>query len=121
MSYLGWRWIFWVLLIFAGSCFLLAVFLLPEARFLPSTLRSKCMTGANAHCLVPFASLHQTLASAILTKKAKKLRKEGHSEAFASAEKADRSIKAMAHATLLRPFDMLVRRISLAPSPYAAR
>ena len=30
MSFLGWRWVFWIMMIFAGTCTVLALILLPE-------------------------------------------------------------------------------------------
>lgn len=39
-SHLGWRWVFWVMMIFAGACTLLAIIILPET-YAPVLLRKK--------------------------------------------------------------------------------
>ncbi|KAJ3535277.1 hypothetical protein NMY22_g6556 [Coprinellus aureogranulatus] len=75
-----WRWVFWVMMIFAGACTFTA-FLLPE-----------------------------TYAPVILARKAKKLRKaepEKNKDIFAQHERQDWSAKGILHRTLFRPFSML--------------
>jgi len=78
-SSLGYRWIFWVLMIASGATWVASLFLMPE-----------------------------TYAPLLLSKKAKKLRKDtGDSKFYASHEKSDYSIKALVRRTILRPFEML--------------
>lgn len=82
-SYLGWRWVFWVMLIFAGFCWLLILFFLPE-----------------------------TFAPVLLARKARRLRRldpQGNKDLYAPHEKDDWSIGGIAHRTLLRPFEILVQ------------
>lgn len=82
-SSLGYRWIFWVLLIASGATWVASLFLLPE-----------------------------TYAPLLLSKKAKKLRKDtGDSKFYASHEKSDYSIKALVRRTILRPFEMLFTEV----------
>jgi MFS transporter, DHA1 family, multidrug resistance protein len=81
-SSLGWRWIFWVMMIFAGSCSLLAIFFLPE-----------------------------TYAPVILLKKAERLRKadpSGTKDLVAEHENQDWSIRSLVNRVLLRPIKMLM-------------
>ncbi|KAK4684849.1 MFS transporter, DHA1 family, multidrug resistance protein, partial [Tremellales sp. Uapishka_1] len=74
-----WRWVYWVLTIFAGVCLIVIVLVLPE-----------------------------TYAPVILVKKAKKLRKEtGEERWYAPLEKTDHSLKARLNDILVRPFVML--------------
>jgi DHA1 family multidrug resistance protein-like MFS transporter len=79
-STLGWRWVYWVMMIFAGACWLLAVALLPE-----------------------------TYAPILLMRKAQRLRKSSpeHANVYAEHEKQDWAIGAVAHRSVLRPFKML--------------
>ncbi|KAI0051196.1 MFS polyamine transporter [Auriscalpium vulgare] len=82
VSSLGWRWVFWVMMIFAGACTVLAFFCLPE-----------------------------TYAPAILAAKAKRLRKldpVGNKDVFAESERVQWSLKELLHRTILRPFKMLL-------------
>ncbi|KAG6843826.1 hypothetical protein H0H87_012885 [Tephrocybe sp. NHM501043] len=79
-SHLNWRWVFWVMMIFAGSCTVLVLFAIPE-----------------------------TYAPIILAKKAKKLRKDpvANKAIYAEHERQDWSIRGVVHRTLFRPFHML--------------
>lgn len=82
-SYLGWRWIFWVMLMFAGFCWLVTVLFLPE-----------------------------TFAPVLLLRKAKRLRRidpETNKDLFAPHERSDWSFSGVAHRTLLRPFEILAQ------------
>ncbi|KAJ9479051.1 putative Polyamine transporter 3 (putative) [Pseudozyma hubeiensis] len=82
-SYLGWRWVFWVMMIFAGVCWLAILFFLPE-----------------------------TFAPVLLMRKVKRLRKldpEANKQLYAPHEKSDWSIGGIAHRTLLRPFEILTQ------------
>jgi len=77
----SWRWVFWVMMFFAGGCTLIAVPFLPE-----------------------------TYAPVILLKKVKRLRKEdpvGNKHLYAEHEKQDWSTRGVVNRTLLRPFKML--------------
>ncbi|KAF8205974.1 multidrug transporter [Mycena galopus ATCC 62051] len=80
-SSLTWRWVFWVMMMFAGTCTTIMTFTLPE-----------------------------TYAPVLLSKKAKALRKAdpiGNKNLFAAHEKQDWSIDAVLTRTLFRPFKML--------------
>ncbi|KAG6826910.1 hypothetical protein H0H92_013935 [Tricholoma furcatifolium] len=80
-SHLSWRWVIWVMMIFAGSCTTWVIFTIPE-----------------------------TYAPVLLLKKAKKLRKEDpvvHKHLYAEHEKQDWSVMGVIHRTLFRPFHML--------------
>ncbi|SJX62955.1 probable mfs-multidrug-resistance transporter [Sporisorium reilianum f. sp. reilianum] len=82
-SYLGWRWVFWVMLIFAGVCWLMILLFLPE-----------------------------TFAPVLLARKAKRLRRldpKGNKDLYAPHEKNDWSAGSIAHRTLLRPFEIMVQ------------
>ncbi|WVR09419.1 hypothetical protein IAU60_006486 [Kwoniella sp. DSM 27419] len=75
----NWRWMYWILTIFAGVCLAVIVFLVPE-----------------------------TYAPKILAIKAKKLRKEtGESRWYAPLERADHSWKARVNDILFKPFIIL--------------
>ncbi|BFZ63705.1 hypothetical protein YB2330_004837 [Saitoella coloradoensis] len=76
----GFRWVFWVLLCFAGVCGILLVFTLPE-----------------------------TYGPIILKKKAQKLRKEtGNMELYAKIERDDRSVAKVLGVALTRPWKLLL-------------
>ncbi|KAG5351224.1 hypothetical protein C0989_007375 [Termitomyces sp. Mn162] len=80
-SHVSWRWVFWVMMIFAGVCTIGVIVLVPESY-----------------------------APIILLKKAKKLRKVdpvANEDVYAEHEKQDWSIKGVIHRTLFRPFYML--------------
>jgi multidrug resistance protein len=80
-SPVSWRWVFWVMMIFAGVCTTIMVILLPE-----------------------------TYAPVILLKKMKKLRKEdpvGSKNLYAEHEQQDWSTMGVIRRTLFRPFHML--------------
>ncbi|KAF9481756.1 MFS polyamine transporter [Pholiota conissans] len=80
-SHASWRWVFWVMFIFAGTCTLIMISFLPE-----------------------------TYAPVLLQKKTKRLRKadpEGTKHLYAEHEKQDWSFKGLVHRTLFRPFKML--------------
>ncbi|GLB40859.1 putative MFS general substrate transporter [Lyophyllum shimeji] len=80
-SHLSWRWVFWVMMIFAGSCTAFVILAIPE-----------------------------TYAPVILSRKAKKLRKAdpvANKDVYAEHEKQDWSIRGVVHRTLYRPFHML--------------
>ncbi|SNX84458.1 probable mfs-multidrug-resistance transporter [Melanopsichium pennsylvanicum] len=82
-SYLGWRWVFWVMMIFAGLCWIFIVLFMPE-----------------------------TFAPVLLMRKAKRLRKldpQGNKHLYAPHEKSDWSMGGIAHRTLLRPFQILAQ------------
>ncbi|CAA7270304.1 unnamed protein product [Cyclocybe aegerita] len=77
----SWRWVFWVMMMFAGACTLIVIPLIPE-----------------------------TYAPVILLKKVKKMRKENPVESknmYAEHEKQDWSMKGVINRTLFRPFKML--------------
>lgn len=80
-SALGWCWVFWVMMIFAGVCTLITVAALPE-----------------------------TYAPVILAKKAEQIRKAGTEKAvYAEHEKQDWSVRGVIHRTIYRPFEMLFK------------
>ncbi|WVQ72033.1 hypothetical protein IAR50_001577 [Cryptococcus sp. DSM 104548] len=71
----NWRWVFWILTLFAGFCLSVIVFCVPE-----------------------------TYAPKILAQKAARMRKEtGDDRYYAPLERADASIKARVHDILLKP------------------
>ncbi|KAL0959062.1 hypothetical protein HGRIS_014362 [Hohenbuehelia grisea] len=80
-SYLSWRWVFWVMMIFGGACTLLVIVALPE-----------------------------TYAPVLLQKRARRLRKsnpEQHRHVYADHERQDWTIRGVLHRTLFRPFIMM--------------
>ncbi|KAF8070036.1 MFS general substrate transporter [Lyophyllum atratum] len=80
-SHLSWRWVFWVMMMFAGTCTVIVIATIPE-----------------------------TYAPIIMLKKAKTLRKADpvvNKNIYAEHEKQDWSIKGVVHRTLYRPFHML--------------
>ncbi|KAJ6480272.1 MFS polyamine transporter [Mycena sanguinolenta] len=80
-SSLSWRWVFWVMMMFAGTCTAITILTMPE-----------------------------TYAPVILLRKAKALRKADptrNKHVFAAHEKQDWSFGAVLHRTLFRPFKML--------------
>jgi DHA1 family multidrug resistance protein-like MFS transporter len=80
-SGVSWRWIFWVMMIFAGVCTLLIIPTLPE-----------------------------TYAPVILSKKARRLRRQDpdlNKDVYAEHEKGDWSVKGLLDRTLFRTFKML--------------
>ncbi|ETW75515.1 major facilitator superfamily [Heterobasidion irregulare TC 32-1] len=82
-SYLGWRWVFWVMMMFAGACTILAILFMPE-----------------------------TYAPVILLRKARRLRiadPERYKDLYAEAERQKWSFKELMHRTILRPFKMLLQ------------
>ncbi|OSX62324.1 hypothetical protein POSPLADRAFT_1143698 [Postia placenta MAD-698-R-SB12] len=81
MSYLGWRWVFWIMMIFAGLCTVIAIIFVPE-----------------------------TYAPILLQQKARRLRKADpvrNADLYAEHERADWSVKGVLHRTLYRPIKML--------------
>ncbi|KAJ6464893.1 MFS polyamine transporter [Mycena sanguinolenta] len=81
-SSLSWRWVFWIMMIFAGACTLVMIFTLPE-----------------------------TYAPVILLNKVKAKRQadpEGTQHLFAPHEKQDWSVRGIITRTLFRPIQMLV-------------
>ncbi|RDB16604.1 hypothetical protein Hypma_002799 [Hypsizygus marmoreus] len=81
-SHLSWRWVFWVMMIFAGACTAVVIIALPE-----------------------------TYAPILLLKKVKRLRKAdaANADMFAEHEKQDWSPKGVIHRTIYRPFHMLIQ------------
>ncbi|KAI0050469.1 MFS polyamine transporter [Auriscalpium vulgare] len=82
-SSLGWRWVFWILMIFAGVCWVVALLFQPE-----------------------------TYAPVILLAKARRLRKAdpvANKDLYAESEKQDWSLRAVLHRTLFRPVVMLLK------------
>ena len=80
-SSLSWRWVYWVMTIFAGACTIVAIITLPE-----------------------------TYAPVLLVKRAQKMRKEdpvGCKDLYAQHEKQDWSVMGVLDRTLFRPFKML--------------
>ncbi|ORY35819.1 major facilitator superfamily domain-containing protein [Naematelia encephala] len=74
-----WRWVYWILTMFAGSCLVVVFFTVPE-----------------------------TYAPKILVQKAKRLRKDTDEKRwYAPLEKADHAFKARLNAILFKPFIML--------------
>ena len=85
-SRLGYRWIFWSIMIFSGATWLLILFTVPE-----------------------------TYSPILLVKKARKLRKTtGDDRFYAPHEKASYSIKGILRRTLFRPVEMMITEASLA-------
>ncbi|KAJ7461146.1 MFS polyamine transporter [Mycena latifolia] len=80
-SALSWRWVFWVMMIFAGSCTLVMVLALPET-YAPVLLLNKVQARRKAD---PAGTQHL----------------------FAAHEKQDWSPRGIVHRTLFRPFQML--------------
>ncbi|KAI0050323.1 MFS polyamine transporter [Auriscalpium vulgare] len=81
-SHLGWRWIFWVMMIFAGALAVLAALFLPE-----------------------------TYAPVLLARKAQRLRKAdpvGNQALYAAHEKNPWNFRALLDRTIFRPFTMLL-------------
>jgi multidrug resistance protein len=81
VSPLGWRWVFWVTMMFAGFCTLLALFFIPE-----------------------------TFAPVLLAQKAKRLRKadpEKNKDLYAESERVSWAPMAVLERTIFRPFKML--------------
>ena len=81
-SYLGWRWVFWVSMMSAGSCTLLGLFILPE-----------------------------TFAPVLLSRKAKRLRRvnpEKNKDLYAESERVSWAPRAVLERTIFRPFKMLL-------------
>ncbi|KAH9941406.1 major facilitator superfamily domain-containing protein [Amylocystis lapponica] len=81
-SNLGWRWVFWVMMIFAGACTAAAFVFLPE-----------------------------TYAPVLLQWKARRLRKAdpvNNAELYAEHERTDWSWRGILHRTLYRPIQMLL-------------
>lgn len=77
----SWRWVFWILTIFAGLCFVATLLWIPE-----------------------------TYAPKILQQKAVRLRKEtGEQRWYAPLERQDTSFKARLEGILLKPFIVLAR------------
>ncbi|KAJ3734719.1 MFS general substrate transporter [Lentinula guzmanii] len=74
----SWRWLFWVLTIFAGVCWILIVFTLPE-----------------------------TYAPIILVQKARQKRKEGDTRCYAPMEVTKKTVGQQVEHVLARPFRML--------------
>jgi MFS transporter, DHA1 family, multidrug resistance protein len=80
-SYLGWRWVFWVMMILSGFCFAVSVFTLPE-----------------------------TYAPILLARKAKALRKAeptANASLYAEHENQDWSPMGLLHRSVFHPFMML--------------
>jgi len=79
---LGWRWVFYLQIIFGGVATLITI------------------------------ALPETYAPVLLQTRARKLRKEdpiGNSHLWAEHERADWSVKGILHRTIFRPFDILFR------------
>ncbi|KAJ3764365.1 major facilitator superfamily domain-containing protein, partial [Lentinula raphanica] len=74
----SWRWLFWVLTIFAGVCWILIIFTLPE-----------------------------TYAPIILVHKAQQRRKEGDTSCYAPMELTQETVSQQIEHVLARPFRML--------------
>ncbi|TFK23893.1 multidrug transporter [Coprinopsis marcescibilis] len=82
-SSLSWRWVFWVMMIFAGACTAIMIPLFPE-----------------------------TYAPVLLLQRAKRLRKEqpeNHQKLYAEHENQDWSFKGVVRRTIMRPFSMLLQ------------
>ncbi|KAF5309967.1 hypothetical protein D9619_010265 [Psilocybe cf. subviscida] len=80
-SYLSWRWVYWVMMIFAGTCTIIMLAFMPE-----------------------------TYAPVLLAQRVKKLRKEdpaGSKDLYAEHEKQDWSLRGVLDRTVFRPFMML--------------
>ncbi|EIM87761.1 MFS general substrate transporter [Stereum hirsutum FP-91666 SS1] len=81
-SGLGWRWLFWVMMIFAGVVTAFAIFCMPE-----------------------------TYAPVLLLRKAQRLRKEdpiGNKDIFAESERHHEPFSTIVYKTLYRPFQLLL-------------
>ncbi|KAN0061677.1 hypothetical protein ACQY0O_005668 [Thecaphora frezii] len=86
-SFLGWRWVFWLMMIFAGAVWLLTLVLLPE-----------------------------TFAPVLLVRKAKRLRRldpVANANLYAPHERTDWSLGGVVHRTVYRPFQILVQETML--------
>ncbi|KAJ9113210.1 hypothetical protein QFC22_006049 [Naganishia vaughanmartiniae] len=82
----SWRWLFWVLTLFAGFCGLIVLFTIPE-----------------------------TYTPKILARKAKRLRKEtGDDRYWAPLERNERDIKSLSKVLFIKPFQMLFTEPMLA-------
>ncbi|KAI0270455.1 MFS general substrate transporter [Gloeopeniophorella convolvens] len=82
VSHLGWRWVFWVMMIWAGVCTITAILFLPE-----------------------------TYAPVILAKKAKRMRAldpEKNKDIYAESEAVQWTLRELLNRTILRPFRMLL-------------
>lgn len=82
VSHLGWRWVFWVMMIFAGFCTLFGIAFLPE-----------------------------TYEPVLLAQKAKRLRAlnpEKSKDVYAESEKIEWTASELLNRTVLRPFKMLL-------------
>lgn len=105
MSHLGWRFIFWVIGIWALLCTGLVLFFLPET-YHP---KRKLFAPFSAFDDRPMLTRSQTHLTVLATR-AKKLRKENPEttkELYADLERADFSFKSLVSRTLARPFVML--------------
>ncbi|KAJ3883287.1 MFS general substrate transporter [Lentinula edodes] len=74
----SWRWLFWILTIFAGVCWILIVFTLPE-----------------------------TYAPILLLQKARHMRQEGDTRCYAPMEVTEKTLSQQIENVLARPFQML--------------
>ncbi|KZT38285.1 MFS general substrate transporter [Sistotremastrum suecicum HHB10207 ss-3] len=82
-SYLGWRWVFWVLIIFSGACWALTTLFLPET-FSPVLLQRKARALRKAD---PIANAHK----------------------YAEHERSDWTLSGILRRTILRPFSMMIQ------------
>ncbi|KZP25669.1 MFS general substrate transporter [Athelia psychrophila] len=85
-STLGWRWVYWIMMIFAGVCTAIMVVCLPET-FAPVILQRK----------------------AVALRRASPSNPAPNAELYAEHEKQDWSPRGVLHRTLYRPFIMLAQ------------
>ncbi|PCH37698.1 MFS polyamine transporter [Wolfiporia cocos MD-104 SS10] len=89
-SYLGWRWLFWVMMMFSGACTIIAVIFVPET-YAPVLLQKKAKLTAFFY-------------------QARRLRKAdpvANANKYAEHERADWSWRGILTRTLYRPLKML--------------
>jgi DHA1 family multidrug resistance protein-like MFS transporter len=82
-SSLGWRWVFWIMMIFAGVCWVVSAVFLPE-----------------------------TYAPVLLAQKARRMRKAdpvASKDVYAEYERQDWSVRAVLRRSIFRPFEMLAQ------------
>jgi hypothetical protein len=98
----GWRWVFWVMMIFSGIMAVLTIFLVPET-YAPVILYKKVGLRHPLPVLV-FSLTNQTPPQVKALRKADPVENKN---LFAAYEKQDWSIGGVINRTLFRPFHML--------------
>lgn len=98
----GWRWVFWVMMIFSGIMAVLTIFLVPET-YAPVILYKKVGLRHPLPVFV-FSLTNQTPPQVKALRKADPVKNKN---LFAAYEKQDWSIGGVINRTLFRPFHML--------------